>query len=709
MKKWKIASLIILISAVVLIFKKKYRWLLEFKPTQIYASNFSEPSKCFSILKSDYPTIPIFRFKNQQHQESNLKYNLSPESRCVKPSGIFKKMGNVKSQGLNTEIEGSGAFVVYDFKTDVSGQISFVALASSEETIGVAFTESSDFVGIESDSSNGGSENSDGAILFSIKRGKTNITLPKKYLRGGFRYLTIFLKSKGPLKIDSVVLDYSAAPLMEYPNRYPNYFYSNDELINKIWYSGAYTLQTNIIDPSSGRIWPAPSEGWNNSALIAQGASVIVDGAKRDRAIWAGDLAIALSTAFVVFNDMISIKNTLTQIYRGQLASGEFPMVGPPINFFSSDTYHLWTLIATYDYALASNDRKWINEIWGKFKLGLQYLQSRNKGSNQLFFVTGKNDWARHGQGGENLSANVLYYRALVVGAQIAKEMKDIETAFVYEKEATKIKEIINSVLWDNSKGAFKDNPSGSLFPQDGNSLAVWFGVSNSLEQSKRVSQYLKTNWNSFGSITPEWNHDISNFSGSMEIQAHFNAYEDNAALSLIRTQWGYMLNNSRSTQTFWEGFLSNGEFGYGQSYMSHSHGWATGPTFALTFFVLGIKPLLESGLRYSVIPHPGDLTHVEGSLSFSDNRYVLVNYDTDKKNYFELMVNSKQNQGSLGLVAIPKIKSEGSVLINNKVIWKDQSFTKNKSVNTVYQDEHYIYFTDIPPGIWNFRFQNRP
>ena len=70
------------------------------------------------------------------------------------------------------------------------------------------------------------------------------------------------------------------------------------------------------------------------------------------------------------------------------------------------------------------------------------------------------------------------------------------------------------------------------------------------------------------------------------------------------------MLNSPLGTgSTFWEGYLANGQFGYGGSYMSTAHGWATGPTSALTFYVLGIRP------DNVVHPAPGDLKSAEGSL----------------------------------------------------------------------------------------------
>ena len=101
---------------------------------------------------------------------------------------------------------------------------------------------------------------------------------------------------------------------------------------------------------------------------------------------------------------------------------------------------------------------------------------------------------------------------------------------------------------------------------------------------------------------------------------AHFVAGDDATALSLIRLQWGYMLSSPNGTgSTFWEGYLQDGSFDYDPPYMSLAHGWATGPTSALTNYVAGIGPELSSTVPFHVIPHPGDLTEASASVSLPE------------------------------------------------------------------------------------------
>ena len=90
--------------------------------------------------------------------------------------------------------------------------------------------------------------------------------------RGGFRYLTLFLASGTSVDVDAVSVHYTAAPTMADPSDYANYFYSSDDLLNRIWYAGAYTVQTNTIDPTQGRTWPAPDALWSNTGLAGVGS-----------------------------------------------------------------------------------------------------------------------------------------------------------------------------------------------------------------------------------------------------------------------------------------------------------------------------------------------------------------------------------------------------------------------------------------------------
>ena len=207
---------------------------------------------------------------------------------------------------------------------------------------------------------------------WSTSPGTTDYTTPIALQRGGFRFLTLFLDSGGPVDVSGVSVHYTAAPTMADPSAYANYFHSSDELLNRIWYAGAYTVQTNTIDPTQGRIWPAPDALWSNTGVVGAGDTILTDGAKRDRTVWPGDLGIALPAAYASTGDTVSTRNALTTMYDKQSATARCPYSGPPLSKSGSDTYHLWTLSATGDLLR-------LHRRQGLARHGLDPLQARHR------------------------------------------------------------------------------------------------------------------------------------------------------------------------------------------------------------------------------------------------------------------------------------------------------------------------------------------
>jgi hypothetical protein len=87
---------------------------------------------------------------------------------------------------------------------------------------------------------------------------------------------------------------------------------------------------------------------WENNVTIANGSSVLVDGAKRDREIWPGDMTISTPTVFVSTNDLASIQNSINALLVLQDSSGLLPYAGYPFNTLGvvSFTYHLHRYLA---------------------------------------------------------------------------------------------------------------------------------------------------------------------------------------------------------------------------------------------------------------------------------------------------------------------------------------------------------------------------
>jgi hypothetical protein len=490
--------------------------------------------------------------------------------------------------------------------------------------------------------------------------------MPSAQLRGGFRYLTVFANSAGTIDIDHVSLAISFAPDMADPRAYDNYFSSSDPLLNRIWYAGAYTVQTNTIAPTTGRVWGPPAGGWDNSGTVGVGSEVLVDGAKRDRTVWPGDLGVSVPTEYASLGDLTPTRNALTTLYGHQAASGELPYAGPEVNFYGSDTYHLWTLIGTANYYQYSHDSTWLAGEWADYVRAVDFSLAE-VGGDGLMTVHNMADWARSDQGGENIEANALLYHALVTGAQLADVEGDSADATHWTDVAATLRTAVNANLWDDAAGEYRDNPTSDQLPQDGNSLAVWYDLAPA-DRAERVSAALTTDWNSYGATTPENGGQISTFPGSMELAAHLRAGDTTQALDLMRREWGYMLNSPLGTgSTFWEGYLANGQFGYGGAYMSNAHGWATGPTSALTFYVLGIRPTTIAG-GYDIAPQSGDLSSARGSLKtpFGDIRLAWTHDVRDGVFTEQLTAPAK----AVNEIDVPTYGARTAVTVNGRLVW---------------------------------------
>jgi hypothetical protein len=178
--------------------------------------------------------------------------------------------------------------------------------------------------------------------------------------------------------------------------------------------------------------------------------------------------------------------------------------------------------------------------------------------------------------------------------------------------------------LWDDARGAFKESPSNTaIHPQDANSMALAFEVLPANDtRAQRISTYLTTNWTPIGAINPEVSANVSTISpfiSSIELEGHFKIGHPERSLQLIRDAWGWYLNNPNGTQsTVPEGYLANGTWGYrgdrgyrfDPSYVSHAHGWSSGPTSTLTEYLVGLRVAEPNGKKWTLTPGTFDEVH---------------------------------------------------------------------------------------------------
>lgn len=123
-------------------------------------------------------------------------------------------------------------------------------------------------------------------------------------------------------------------------------------------------------------------------------------------------------------------------------------------------------------------------------------------GESGLLNVTGLRDWARWQTGGNGSEPNMILYRTLITGADLAVWAGQPSLNATWNAQAASLKTAINDYCWDSGYGAFKDNATATtLHPQDANSMAVLFDVVDTSARAQSVSSNLLKNWTPIGKL----------------------------------------------------------------------------------------------------------------------------------------------------------------------------------------------------------------
>ncbi|KAJ5722734.1 hypothetical protein N7488_000769 [Penicillium malachiteum] len=571
--------------------------------------------------------LPLFAAAGKVPYED---YILAPASRNLIPTSVYQVNGSVtktESSGKAT-LNGVSSFTL-DFGKNVAGLVSLdvESVSSTSAFLGVTFTESNLWISSEYSDATGNS-GYDSVLWFNVGKGAGIYTPENKFQRGAFRYLTVVSNTSATIDLNSVRVSFTAAPVQRLRD-YTGWFHSDDELINKIWYAGAYTNQLATIEPTAGDAITSQSQGitlpetnaWYNNYTITNGSSTITDGAKRDRLVWPGDMAISLESIAVSTGDLYSIRMGLESLLALQKPDGQLPYAGVPFNGTISYTYHMHNLIGVSFLYRFSGDTAWLSSYWDQYVRGVEWALEAVDDSG-LANVTWSADWLRYGMGGHNIEANAILHFVLQDAQNLARDVNQTSRISHWASVAAGIKTAANGLLWDSEAGLYRDNETTTLHPQDGNTWAIKSGLTSS-NQSTIISKALQARWGKYGAPAPEAGATISPFIGGFELQAHYIAGQPNLALDLLRLQWGYMLLDSKMTQsTFIEGYSTDGSIHYApytdDARISHAHGWSTGPTYALTAYAAGIQLTGPGGSSWKIVPQPGNLTTVDAGLRTS-------------------------------------------------------------------------------------------
>jgi hypothetical protein len=223
-------------------------------------------------------TFPFVLFSEFTSATKFSKYILAPNYRSVTPPVLYTVNGNVKNpNALCTDVHnsqgvtftGTNSSITLDFGKNIAGTVQFDvrSVSGSEEYLGFTFTESSMWIS-PNHCDSGSSATFDSPLWFEITS-KGNYAAEKKHQRGGFRYMSIWHNSTGAVTLGDLSVNFTASPEMGDLRKYPGYFNSDSEKLNRVWYAGAYTNQLCSADPAYGNALGIPGSGWYYNGTIA--------------------------------------------------------------------------------------------------------------------------------------------------------------------------------------------------------------------------------------------------------------------------------------------------------------------------------------------------------------------------------------------------------------------------------------------------------
>lgn len=342
---------------------------------------------------------------------------------------------------------------------------------------------------------------------------------------------------------------------------------AGEDLFNRIWLQSCYTLRLCM-------------------------KNFLLDGIKRDRLPWAGDLAVSLLGNAFSFAEKNIVKDTLCVL-------GAVSVKEAHINTIID--YTLWYLINHEYFQLYYGDEEFLIQEYPRIRETLEILLASREENGFLKVEKGKVwlfiDWVD----GEKFTAlQVIFFRALRSGAFLAKLAGEAHFAEKLEKEAQKLACRIKQLAFDEEKGLFTSAPGKKEYTRHPNLLAVDFSLVTG-QEAEKIAQYL------MGKELPKVGTPYMSVFEAMAVAKGCGHRE---ALDRIREIWGGMLENGATS--FWEGYDPDhkGEEHYvfydrpfGKSLC---HAWGAGPAFLLPQMLLGIEAVSCAWKTFKLSPVPG-------------------------------------------------------------------------------------------------------
>ncbi|KAE9365871.1 glycoside hydrolase family 78 protein [Stipitochalara longipes BDJ] len=357
-----------------------------------------------------------------------------------------------------------------------------------------------------------------------------------------------------------------------------------------------------------------------------------IDGAKRDRACFSGDLfvmgrSIAYSTArldAILGSITLLSSHQTSDGYIGNLCPIQAPLheeadMEPPTYAFYSLSYALALIVVTKEYWMQCGDSSIVKNIWERFEKLISFAE-RFKDERGLIVAPPllSMDWLP--LGGPHFGASGKINLTLLDALESMSRMCDLIGAKdSFASRADDLRKSIVSHLWNEENGTLRmtDTVSPNGICQDINAYSTTLGVSPAHQNTIEILASTNQPPLAFQNLE-RWDRNkiISPYACGFAAEALFAQGEGLKAVKLIEKVWGEMSNPSNPNYSggHWEAMSEDGTPVHDDT--SLVHGWSTWPVFLLPKYLAGLEPLEPGWVMWKVRPVLAGLESVDVQLS---------------------------------------------------------------------------------------------
>jgi hypothetical protein len=604
---------------------------------------------------------------------------------------------------LTTTAAGSTKLIV-DLGVLASGYVEVGVTRSSGAPLRLSYAEAREMLGSNGDASSdpedffyngrtlGTDDNPDGRADVFAPVSKTTV-LRSPGLRGSQRYIAITLDGPG-----SATLDFIRVEQTNFVSNHDGSFLSSDEQLNRAWYASAYAIDLSTIRDQRRN----PDASW-----------VIIDGPKRDRVAYAGDLRVVAQAAYYQSGAYRQIvRDTINLFACQQDPDGTFPAAsvidvpcklgdpgpadGSPDGFGAPgeaalariDSFTAWWVVTLADYMRYTGDRAFVEPLLPVARRAVQFFADHAKDSS-LWYADNYNgrlafSWHTPDKAqGIDAYGNAAYYGALRSLAELERSIaKDNAAADELDRRAEKVRTDLIAKLWDPAAGAMILNSEDPRRDRtsDANAGALLFEMLDEQRARSAMTHLEQKLGTPFGTANSEYTDNpymsqyLSPYIMAQETLGRFQYGDGAGALRLIRTAWTHMLKNGPGTP--WEEVATNGGSTIPRAgtslvdgdHVDLAHAWSTAVP-ALSMYVLGVRPVTDGFKEWIVEPQPVDLQWAQGDVPTPAGNLAARWRRGTGDSSFTLTIESPQ--GTSGQVSVPQLDAARTIAMDGIVVWQ--------------------------------------